>query len=299
MKDVFVLRKKSFWTWMMKFIWDFTPEHFSHMCPFFWLSIFNLIIIIPVAIYRVIAFLIKKASDALFNHENNKSYIKENRYEIFDKLMRDPVKREEFIERVARYKAKLTDCLSYYDNHMYYLASSSDDTFDPIYERTKVIQVKYAAEIEAKKTNTQTLLDLEYQQRINHKKRVTNILKIVQPVAKVLLYLLGLATIFFLGLGIYKLVLFFKYATIDLKVLRAFLNALLFIAVSIFSILIIIGVVKKLCNTTLSCENKKKWGSIISSVLTVILYIPFMIIKGVLFLVDTLKDNCPAVKWKD
>lgn len=43
-KDVFVLKRRSVRARMMKYIWNLEPDDFSHMCPFFWLSLANWLI---------------------------------------------------------------------------------------------------------------------------------------------------------------------------------------------------------------------------------------------------------------
>lgn len=43
-KDVFVLRKNAWHSRLMHYIWGLRYHDFSHICPYFWLSIFNVII---------------------------------------------------------------------------------------------------------------------------------------------------------------------------------------------------------------------------------------------------------------
>lgn len=45
-KDVFVLKKTSWHVRMMKYIWGLDYKDFSHMCPYWWLSVFNFLIAI-------------------------------------------------------------------------------------------------------------------------------------------------------------------------------------------------------------------------------------------------------------
>ena len=46
-KDVFILKKNSFHVRVMKYIWNLDYHDFSHMCPYWWLSVFNFIVIVP------------------------------------------------------------------------------------------------------------------------------------------------------------------------------------------------------------------------------------------------------------
>lgn len=43
-KDTFVLKKNAWHMKLMTYIWGLKHYHFSHLCPYFWLSIFNVII---------------------------------------------------------------------------------------------------------------------------------------------------------------------------------------------------------------------------------------------------------------
>lgn len=63
-KDVFVLSKNSWHLKLMKYMWGFTHKDFSHICPYFWLSIFNVIIspiFLPVKfiIWNILPFIFK------------------------------------------------------------------------------------------------------------------------------------------------------------------------------------------------------------------------------------------------
>lgn len=51
-KDVFILKKTSFHAKIMKYIWNLNYYDFSHMCPYFWLSVFNTLIIVPFFIIK-------------------------------------------------------------------------------------------------------------------------------------------------------------------------------------------------------------------------------------------------------
>ena len=51
-KDVFKVKKTSYHARMMKYIWNLDYYNFSHMCPYFWLSIFNHFIIVFVFIFK-------------------------------------------------------------------------------------------------------------------------------------------------------------------------------------------------------------------------------------------------------
>jgi hypothetical protein len=43
-RDVFVLKKAAWHCRLMRYIWGLSHDDFSHICPYFWLSIFNVIV---------------------------------------------------------------------------------------------------------------------------------------------------------------------------------------------------------------------------------------------------------------
>ncbi len=59
-KDVFKLKKNSWHTKLMKRIWGYETNDFTNMCPYFWLSIINVIIVpfffFGIGFYKVILF---------------------------------------------------------------------------------------------------------------------------------------------------------------------------------------------------------------------------------------------------
>lgn len=61
-KDVFVLRKTAWHARMMKYIWGLDHGDFSHICPYWWLSVFNFLIIVELLIikegYRLIVYIL-------------------------------------------------------------------------------------------------------------------------------------------------------------------------------------------------------------------------------------------------
>jgi hypothetical protein len=58
-KDVFTLSKNSYHVKMMKYIWNLNYYDFSHMCPYWWLSVVNHIIFIPFFLVREFLKLLK------------------------------------------------------------------------------------------------------------------------------------------------------------------------------------------------------------------------------------------------
>jgi hypothetical protein len=64
-KDIFTLKKKSWHHYLMEFLWGLTYKNFPNMCPYFWLTVVNVIISpLAVPLWAIIK-LIVRASNAL------------------------------------------------------------------------------------------------------------------------------------------------------------------------------------------------------------------------------------------
>lgn len=66
-KDVFIFKKNAWHLKLMKYIWGYTHKDFTHMCPYFWLSILNCIIFILVFFFKSILWNLIKIVIKLFS----------------------------------------------------------------------------------------------------------------------------------------------------------------------------------------------------------------------------------------
>ena len=55
-KDVFKFKKTAWHVKLMKWIWGFDHTNFYNMCPYFWLSVFNITFIFPILLIKGIVF---------------------------------------------------------------------------------------------------------------------------------------------------------------------------------------------------------------------------------------------------
>lgn len=89
-KDVFKLKKTAYHVRMMRYIWNLDHTDFSHMCPYWWLSVFNHLIFIELFIVKesfrytgkLLTWLWKKGEDAL---EAIDDYMEAKRLEALQK----------------------------------------------------------------------------------------------------------------------------------------------------------------------------------------------------------------------
>jgi hypothetical protein len=78
-KDIFVLKRTAWYSRQMRWIWGYEPDDFKNMCPFFWLSVLNTIIIIPFSILKGTVLLIGAIGNAIgeMGNERRERWYKE------------------------------------------------------------------------------------------------------------------------------------------------------------------------------------------------------------------------------
>lgn len=196
-KDVFVLRKSSWHMSLMKWIWNLNYKDFTHICPYFWMSVLNIVIIIPVAIFRGLAYafmgMFGWIGDALEKRVND-------RYERWlNRLQDNPQETLEWFSKAcaADYR-DFDDALAYRWGKMSYAE--------------REIYRSELRSLRIKRENAEYLTKREHRQvseakAIRRKKKIATIVKYVKPVAVFigwgLMLILAAVIIFFL----YKLVL--------------------------------------------------------------------------------------------
>jgi len=94
----FSLKKDGWYCSLMNYIWGVNAEtRFTNMCPFFWLTIFNLLIIIPVLIYRGICYIVVPLYQGAKEMLKTKEIPFEERMEkIYQMLLRNPKKMKQW-----------------------------------------------------------------------------------------------------------------------------------------------------------------------------------------------------------
>lgn len=217
-KDVFVLKKTSWHVKMMKYIWNLNYYDFSHMCPYWWLTVFNHIVFIPIfivkSIYKgcsMLANFIGSWFEALMDYYEQKRV--DNYRTLAKKLIEDPKKvlRLSDSERQRVYNYMEWDDLnvirSYYNN-----AQSENNYKKQIAEQKKEeqkIQKTYEEAVKSINDNKAANLasleaqkeylreqerireEAERQRRIRNKQKITRILKIVKPILTYGAYTIG------------------------------------------------------------------------------------------------------------
>ncbi|HEY9485716.1 MAG TPA: hypothetical protein VIQ04_03660, partial [Nitrososphaeraceae archaeon] len=187
LKDVFVLRRNSWHSKIMSFIWKLEPTDFSHMCPYFWITILNLLIIIPFSVYKAIEFAASKVislvSYIIKLCENKKRDSRESRLQSF---RNDPDILSKLVN--ANFSFKRNSLL--YDFYMYVLPN---------------IDISMYKEV----SRLRSIREKAKEQKITAKQKIVQLNKIARVVAPFCLYVLAalatLITVYGLYLGVHLL----------------------------------------------------------------------------------------------
>ena len=302
-KDVFTLSKNSIWVKMMKYIWNLDYYDFSHMCPFFWLSLANAFIIIPFFIVRSIIVGIFKFVVWIGKFIPEHKSLSDRAYDFLNTLSMNESTKISFFEKIFETKVFGTDCLNRFDKKVwdympYYLGNQYWDFHLKRCDEEKDL-------IDKQEQLRAIAREKERQRLIKRKDRVNSILKIVKPIGQALLYIIGTLSVLGLTFGLYKLIVLIGH--MKHKVWVNFGESILVLLIIAIGMLILYGIIKLIIylfqtidiNLSMSCKTKNNIGSFFKA-----LWLPFYYIgKGiggtVMFIINMIKQNCPAINWKD
>ena len=337
-KDVFVLSKKAYHCKMMKYIWNLNYFDFSHMCPYFWLTIFNhfifpVVFLIKESIKGVAKFA-EFLADWAATLENKKiqNYI--------DKIAHND---ENFIEELTNnsyLRKKLKSVISDYNHYDYkvrnILYDALSKTGNVLYEKKRAEELekdkkryekikKEEKEAEEKRRKDVAFYNSEMyriqkereeKQRIARKKLIVKLNSIIKPVLTVCAYILGAIVVTSVLYGFYRLFHYFAYdiSAVSSKALKHNLFVSLMIVIVIASAVFIGFLIYKLTSTitiriSLPSVNIKipksisrffiKCGNLFIYIGNKFAYVFIQIGKGFSLTVQMFKIQCPAIKWKD
>lgn len=285
-KDVFVLRKNSWHMSLMKWIWNLNYRDFSHICPYFWMSVLNIVIIIPVALFRGLAYLLKGMfgwiGDSLERRVNEK-------YERWlNRLQDNPQETLEWFAKACKADYNAFDgALEYrwgkisYSEREAYRAQLRELRIDREHaELISKYELKNQAEARA----------------ILRKRRIATIVKYVKPVAVFigwgLMLILAAAIIFFL----YKLVLLI--ATIPSKgwkIMGIIVGGIIIAIPTIIGL----AMVLKWSFTRLACAIPSETPGWLKSIGAIFQWFG----KGISTMWDIVttmaSNSCPFIDWED
>lgn len=295
-KDVFVLKKNSWHVKLMRWIWGYEYYEFRNMCPYFWLSVLNVIIVIPFAIFVGVKqgfIAIGRQLSVPFDMYNDycdrkhREWVEQMRLKVQKEIAEG--KDSDFVRRLFEMHTRDFKGGKKYRSLWYNLD----------YETTKTVQSKYYQELVAQ---TEREKELSKQREISRAKRIANTTMLIKKSAKYILAAIGLGVLYLLYLLVSWLV------TLNWLVIGKWIFYILAGCVIIsVAILIIYAVVKliimlicKYAKYCIPCEERRgKIGSALKATAS-----PFVWLwSGIVTLWEVLmalkKDNCPGISWQD
>lgn len=315
-KDVFVLKKTSWHSRLMKFTWNLSHRDFSHMCPYFWLTIFNCLAFPFTFLFKGV--FCKALQLLMVQIERLADYIdaRTERWnaKYYERLKSDPNALQRLLE--ADFSKKCNKSLkNFLTDYLYY---TDYKKYRDIKDQREIVQDNIITQrwaqhrIEQQKKEESFMKNLVFQQSVNEtvvaaKKRINFILKYAKPISVGFLYLLGAATVL-----------------VVLWLLWLFLGWIISLPVTIWlEILVIIGLIVGILGAaclfgfgfaylmrnidfTICCEKREKIIRILKIITKPIVWVAGYVIiifkaiyKGGYFFIQMLKNNCPAIKWED
>ncbi len=296
-KDTFVFSKNSWHMKLMTWIWGYTTQDFRNMCPYFWLSVFNILFIIPIVVVKLlgkgfgylfdfISYLIDTYSEYCTAKEQAwvQEMLAEVKKDLNAKKADSPI-----LEKLYNYEVGDNKVPKKYRELLYQLGRKQRSTLYNL--GVESVLSKRATESAKPKTNSQAIAKLTVY---------------IKLAVKILVYI-GLAV------GAFYLVKFVIYlfsltANIDwYKVAHLFTilgECLLGLIIGVIVSVLIVKFVQylgcKFGKYCVPCERKRNKINSFFQFLGRVLVLP---IKGIIYIVEVIialkKDNCPGIEWKD
>lgn len=319
-KDQFTLNKNAWYSKMMNYIWGLKPRDFSHICPFFWLSILNILIFIPFAsiksFLQVIGWCIERFSKFLTNISERLDEKKEvKRKQVVQDLKENNNLLEDFLHKLVDSQnggAKLSS--EYKDAWSDIIYRDRDYDFErKVYEAKRRIEAEKMRMARLREENERIQEEYEKKQAIKRKERINKLVKMVKPIGQGILILLSAGVVFGIGWLVYHLCIAVSEIRISTQAWTNLLKALKFVGIGlvvvaigaaiIYSLFRLIDMLLK--NYTMSYKTKVRISKFFSH-FEKIAYIalPFIwFFKGagkiISIIGQMIKNNCPAIKWED
>lgn len=337
-KDTFKLRKSSWHAKLMKYTFNMDAKDFDHLCPYFWMTIFN-IIIFP--IFGPIKFIIKTVfglwvktffeyvADSLENYKEKKRQKLIKQYEVLFKqgdyniiknlnLDRDCPATDAFYNLQHELRTKVRDqqdIIIEKENEEKEKEKEKKKSKKPVFVLKSVIQTD--EELERKKL-------LEKERKIKIKQKITKIVLIIKPLIRLFVYFIASSFI------LVALYFFYKFIIILTEVKpKYYINigrTIGLVLIAFAGIFILYLLVTALLNYLVVVRRKKikykekkvkKEYKIIKNLKTIFKYVvlPFIFIFKYIFkafaklgkalkefiqiIKQIYKKECPAIDWED
>lgn len=311
-KDVFKLKKRGWYTRLVKWMWNIDYRDFSHMCPFFWLAVLSVLILVPYSIVRAIIFLcadffdgigenVRKAREASRERNNEKwGIVMKERRDKGRQVGTDEELLKDFAEKLY-YHWDEDHCLPKdYEGVWDYV---SDEKRDAIHKLIEQIREERKAVLQNRARLRAEAIERERLAMIARKARINRIVSYAKPIGKGFLILLAGASAIVVLYFLYK---GFMWLT-TLKAVVWAVAGWTILALALLALLIF-GLTKVKWGTVrfefkMSCTWKRRWTSFFMGIYKYIIYPIWWIFKGIAKIFQAtfmvVKNECPAIEWED
>lgn len=298
--DIFKLKKNSWHLKLMNWIWGFDHNNFRNMCPYFWLSIFNIIFLIPIGSVKLFVDFCKWFMVHVNDWFNAYTNYCEEKEEIWHKKMLEKFQEElnsgktSFLEKFYLYHIDKINLSKKYRTFWWNNV--------PVSTKEKIInlvsgKVKDRINIEAQRTYTK-------------EQRIAKLAVNIKRGAKIVSYFLVLGLLYLVYM-LAKLLISLNWVKIWSTFLYLLMKVGLYTGMILGALIIFIGLILLIrylwCafgNYCIPCEeNRNKFGNGFKSGFKII-FLPFVwLIKGLITFIDLIialkKNNCPGIDWED
>lgn len=274
----FSLSKSSWHAKLMKFVWGFKPEDFSHMCPYFWLTIFNLFIIIPFAPFKLIWLGLTWVFDTFDNMARmKKQESKEKLHAYVDTLTPEHPDLPLIVRgSYSRYNA-IIDYL--------FFTKMDDSKRRPLLEKLMDLMEEYRAENSVK----QREIDAK---KLSNKQRINKILNFIKPVTTILLYAIGIAAVIGVVWLIGSLIILLVSEPAALSVFLSVLGAIGVVVALGFGVFLLVSYLHS------DDSEEKEDNKFLMALGSPFRWIGRGFVKLADIIVTIYRNSCPPIDWK-
>lgn len=273
MKTEFTLKADGWYVKLMKFIWGLDHSDFPNMCPFFWLTLLNIVMIIPICIIKILIVLftfIRRPFTKLFNKWDD--YLREKQREEDEKI--NNLSEEEF--------EKFLKSFGYSQLKKFGIKHNLNDSKFRIYRHLRGLAHNH-----------------ERVQKEERKQVVTKKMKAMKNlwIAKIIGKMLIIISIILALLLLTKFVMFLCTLKVDIDGLIIVLKAFGW-GVPITAVVILLYKAFKYVFSLIGFHGRDVFGSIGNGVLNGFTWIGkgFKTIGQIIY--TLYKGNCPGITWK-
>lgn len=267
---------------MMTYIWGLKHYDFSHICPYFWLSIFNLIIIIPLFLIKLVfkTILYNGIASTIESLDNYAGKLRKSKLTKQLEWARDPNKQYRIFDLCYKDFNRFVDILEYADEDLY---------LELTQKREAILQAKWDREAKQKEAAQQS--------SIKRKAMITTIVKYTKPVLIILFWGVIAAIIAIVALFLYKIIRFFilfDYPPVNWATVQLIVYFMAAIAIAVF---IVVRTIVWLVNSRI-CRTAKMpaWLAAVGRGLR---WVGSGIALFWSVVVQMVQSNCPGIDWED